>query len=367
MHIPATISVLCTILTIISTQPNLITVNFPNLYPEGIEWSQKTGTLLSSTTMGTVYKISDDGTATPFVSNPRLISSVGIHIDSNRNELLVCNTASFVRCDLDTGDVKQFIDLSLVRRPGYNGTQFINDVVSDKDGNAYVTDSRASVVYKIDVMGIASIFAYDTRWDTGVRVGLNGIEISADSTYLLVGHTIGQIYKVLIANSSSITLVTIPQMLTGLDGMVIRPNGDLVVVGNSVQKVYLLQSNDDWTSASILLIAPSNYPVPTTAALRDGDVYVNHAYFGYVNETSFEIERIPELYVAPTNNSSTVGWIILLLILCIIFVGGVSAGIFLFIRKRQQRYRQFHAEDLATTEFDDDRKKEKEAENDDWE
>jgi hypothetical protein len=328
-------------------------------------WSSKTGTLLSSTGFGTIFKVNDDGTTTSFATDSRLKSTIGLHIDDTRNELLVCNTGSFVRCDLDTGAIKAFVDLSNLRRPDYNGTIFPNDVVNDAQGNAYVTDSRGGVVWKIEPnTNTASIFVSDPSWITP-GIGLNGIEIAGGGRYLLVGTSVGLVYKVSLPTPNIISVVSNPQNLTGLDGMIMRPNGDLVVVGNRVQKIYLVKSNDDWTSATVSITVQSNYPSPTTAALRDGNVYVSHAYFGVANRTTFEIEKIQDLYVAPASSgSSNAGWVILLVILCLLFAIGVGGGIFIYIRKRQQRYRQFKSDDLATTEFDDEKKDEKD--NEDW-
>ncbi len=262
-----------------------------------------------------------------------------------------------MRLDLDTGAVKTFVDLTQITRPDYNGTRFANDVVNDAQGNAYVTDTRMNVVYKI-TEGVATIFTTHADWINSTR-GLNGIEIAGGGRYLLVGDGEGKLYKVSLQDPTQIVLVQMNDLLLGLDGLTMRErNGDLVVVGNSVRKVYTVRSNDDWTSASIVFTAESKYPSPTTATLREGHVYVNHAYFGIANQTSFEIERIQDMFVPLPSGGSNVGaWLIILLILAVIFLAGAGSAIFYFIRRRQQRYREFKSSDLATTEFDEDNRR----------
>ncbi len=117
-----------------AVNPSKININFPNLFPYGLEYSASTGFLVGSLTTGTVYKVSDTGVLTPFVQDPALQSILGIQIDIQRNALWIVNSnitfvrgsapiysqvSELVKADLSTGAVIARVNLSTIRRNGY--------------------------------------------------------------------------------------------------------------------------------------------------------------------------------------------------------------------------------------------------------
>src|SRR5450631_837817 len=141
-------------------------------YPESVTWSAKQNRFfVSSVRHGTVGVVTPDGKYTPFIADDRLVSTVGLLVDDERNTLWVTNSdpgagertnaatqgklAGIATFGATTGKRLAYYDLGHLSE----GTHLANDVALDADGNAYVTDSFAPVIYRITKAGEASIFA----------------------------------------------------------------------------------------------------------------------------------------------------------------------------------------------------------------
>ena len=73
--------------------PDLIVAERGGFIPEGIEYDMANGRLLTgSLSEGTIFEIHPDGSVVPAVSDPDLVSSVGIEVDELRDRLLVANS-----------------------------------------------------------------------------------------------------------------------------------------------------------------------------------------------------------------------------------------------------------------------------------
>jgi len=172
-----------------SSLPDLVLAKQPSLHPEGVEWDAVNGRfLVGSLTQGTVFAVADDGTVTPFATSDNLaMGSVGIHIDKSTNRLLVAHSNPLVLgdaevigvaqlgiYDLATGEELHFVDLTALGALG--GRFFANDVTSDADGNAYVTNSLSTVIYKVDQRHrLSSRWLSVGRGEPESRLGQNSI------------------------------------------------------------------------------------------------------------------------------------------------------------------------------------------------
>ncbi|MBC7814005.1 MAG: SMP-30/gluconolactonase/LRE family protein [Burkholderiales bacterium] len=282
-----------------SELPDMVVVEHTGLTPEGIEWDSVNGRfLLSSLVEGTIFEVADDGTITPFIEDENFLATVGIEVDEANNRLLVTNSdpaamggaagqASLGIYDLTSGELIHWVDLDEVspNAPVF----FANDVAVDDEGNAYITNSLSPLIYKVDIDGNASIFIEDDRLGAE-GFGLNGIAFHPDG-YLIVANTgAGALLKIPVDNPEMMEQVVIEQSIGG-DGMVFDDNWDLVVVDNPTMTVLRLQSEDDWVSAIVTATSP-DHPA-TTAALRDGEIYVIYAHFegmdGSVEVNEYEI------------------------------------------------------------------------------
>ena len=275
-------------------------VNFEKsaLYPEGIEWDgQRKRFLVSSIHQGIVGAVKDDGSYTVFATDPRMVSAVGVQVDAARDRLMVCNAdpgasihsskattgtlAALAVFKLSTGKLIKYIDLA----KGIDGAHFCNDMAMDKDGTLYITDSFNTIIYKVTPDYRSSVFLSDPRF-SGNGFNLNGIVVKDD--YLLVDKfNDGTLFKVPLKNPKKFTQVRIDQTFTGADGLVLMPDGSLVmIVNDSVHRggrpfgvagindrSVRLTSSDNWASARLAGSVDIGEQGATTATLRDGEVY----------------------------------------------------------------------------------------------
>jgi sugar lactone lactonase YvrE len=265
-----------------------ITFKAPGSLPEGIEYDTKNKRfLVGSLSEGTVYEISRDGTRKPFIQDPDLKSSVGIEVDEERNRLLVANSDAAVFRGQSAGQAKLGIyDLSSGKRiamvdlaaagPKEAKSHFANDVTVGKDGSAYVTNTMARVVYKVDPKNAVSV-VLPNNFGAG-QLMLNGI-VFHPSGYLIVAESgAGDLYKVPLTGGTY-TKVKLPEAVTGADGIVWHSDGRLLVVRNDASKsVVALKSGDEWASATVEGRGTFGTQGTTAAVSADG-VYVVQPFF----------------------------------------------------------------------------------------
>jgi sugar lactone lactonase YvrE len=270
----------------ISLPANII-VERGGFIPEGIEYDAENQRILTgSLSEGSIFQIHPDGRVTTAIADPDLVSSVGIEVDSQRNRLLVANSdravfegvgtgqAMLGIYDLSTGSRIAMIDLAaaIEDAPADMG-YFANDVAVAADGTAYVTDTFANLVYRVDTDYEASVFYQP---DSAEPLGPNGIVVHSDG-YLLVagGETL---WKVPLDSPNAATPVALPESIPGQDGVVWMTDGSLAIVSNSANRVVALTSSDGWVTAQLAGVAP--YEVQgTTAAVIGDDIYVVHPHF----------------------------------------------------------------------------------------
>lgn len=265
-----------------------IAFNSDQSYPESVTYSAKQDIfMLGSVTQGLVAQVDRTGVYTPFVADDRLVSTVGLLVDDASNTLWVTNSdpgagartaagtqgtlAAIATYDATTGAPKAYHDLGLLSE----GAHFANDVTLDAAGNAYVTDSFAPVIYKIDTQGKAAIFAQSPLFLTEQGFNLNGIAWHKDG-YLLVGkYNSGELFRISTTDPTDIATVKLPEALVGADGIHLIDGEHLLVVQNlGVDRVVELTSTDGWHSATITRQEASALSMPTAAATAGDDIYV---------------------------------------------------------------------------------------------
>ena len=264
--------------------------------PEGVEYDTMHGRFLTgSLTEGSVLEIHADGTVTTVVTDPDLVSSIGIEVDEERDRLLVANSdrsvfdgstagqAKLGVYNLTTGERIAMVDLaaSIADRPA-DAAHFANDVAVGDDGTAYVTDTRMDVIYRVGTDYEASVLH---RFESADGLGLNGI-VHHPSGYLLVAAG-ATLFKVPLDDPAGTSEVTLPEEIPGQDGMVWTDDGRLAIVSNSGNRVVALRSADDWATAELAGIATYDTQA-TTAAVVGDDVYVVHPHFADADPPSLE-------------------------------------------------------------------------------
>jgi hypothetical protein len=258
--------------------------------PEGVEYDQANHRFLTgSLAEGTIFEIGLDGSVTPFVTDPALVSSVGIEVDEPRDRLLVANSdrsvfggsgsgqAKLGVYSLTTGERIAMVDLGALRsgRPG--AVFFANDVAVADDGAAFITDTRQNVIYRVGTDYVASVFH---EFPATENLGLNGIVYHPDGYLVIADSGNGVLYKMPIGNPSATARVSMPEPVPGSDGIVWRADGALAVVQNSATdgRVALLSSSDGWVSATIIGSSPHAGQATTAAAVGD-EIYAVFPHF----------------------------------------------------------------------------------------
>jgi hypothetical protein len=273
----------------ISANAQNIPFNSNELYPEGIAYSKKQDVFfVSSLHYGKIGKVTRKGVYTEFITDKDLVSTIGIHANEKANLLYVCvsdpgvavNTAKetqmklakLIAYDLTTGKRKFVADLGALNPAAGN---FANDVDFDTLGNCYVTNSASPIIYKIIKSGVPSIFATSDNWKKE-GFNLNGIVVHPNGYLIAAQSNTGELYKVSIKNPKEITKIQTNIML-GADGIFLNGKNELMVISNSTKQVFQLNSIDDFASAKVLKIAPTEMTFPTTGIVVNKKYYVLNA------------------------------------------------------------------------------------------
>lgn len=291
-----TLTMLTTGCSTTKPMPENVAVNNIAQNPEGIEYDKTDNTfLLSSINAKPIIKIKPDGSFTPFTSGEQFpLSTAGLQIDYQHNRLLVAGFngtelmdndpatkgAAFLRIyDLKTGKLKQDINLSFLAPQAQ--AYFANDVAVDNEGNAYVSDWYAKVIYKVDMNGKASLFWKNDL--SKVNSGVNGLDVHPDGyviASLLTVNTKGlyddyALIKIPLTNPDKAHYINIEDDgFSGFDGMVVKEDGNIIGVTNDQKSpggntLIELASSTNWDSAKI--VNSKSIPASTTVATTPDD------------------------------------------------------------------------------------------------
>lgn len=267
--------------------PDVITAEKGGFTPEGIEYDNLNHRfMMGSVVEGRVYAMDGEGRLTVVADDPDVDSVVGIEVEEERGRILAASAdpdvfagqtngfAELAVFDLNSGQRQALVDLSAAYTDAPEGTRFFpNDVVADIAGNIYVTDSFALVVYKVDTSGKASVFI--SRDQFPENQSINGIVAHPDGYLLIAGSGTGVLYKADVRNPDNFTVVGMPELMPGIDGMVWAGDGSLVMTTRG--RTVVLSSHDNWTTAQIKATAPQGQ-ASTVAAVGD-DFYVIYPHF----------------------------------------------------------------------------------------
>ncbi|KAA9332023.1 SMP-30/gluconolactonase/LRE family protein [Hymenobacter busanensis] len=277
--------------------PDKITVPQAALHPEGVQWDEANKRfLVSSRTQGRIGTVKDDSTYTVLADEPRLISTIGLNLDAGRNRVLAAvsdaganttrSTAATLRklaavaiFNSTNGSLISYTDLG--SKAASYSQHFANDIAVDAQGNAYITDSFAPVIYKLDLQGNATVFLENAQLSGGTGFGLNGIVFHPDGYLLAAKTNDGSLFKIPLNNPVGFTKVVTPATpaLTGADGLLLLDNQTLLVVAGNQSTVYRMRSTDAWANAVGSGSFATGAVSPTTITRRNtADAYVLYPY-----------------------------------------------------------------------------------------
>lgn len=273
----------------------------PEAYPEGIAFDSITDSFfVSSARLGTIGKVSEDGQYSSLISDPGFKSSYGVKVHPDGKRIFVCigdanyskftspdtrkKMARLVGIDKATGRKTDDIDLSGL----IAGKHFPNDLAFDNQQNVYITDSFANVVYKVAANGKASVFADSPLFKTE-GIGLNGIVYHPSGYLLTVSSGTGTLYKIPLNNPKAVSKVSSEQFFVNGDGLLLTAQNKLIVVQNGgSDKIYELQSDNEWSSAklSASTLAADRFTYPSTATKAKDKIWIMNAKFSELTDST---------------------------------------------------------------------------------
>jgi DNA-binding beta-propeller fold protein YncE len=269
-------------------------------YPEGIVFDSVANIYyVSSARLGTIGKVTPDGQYTTLKEDSGFKSSYGIKVHPDGKKVYACvgdanyskftspdtrmKMARVVVLDAATGNIINDIDLSQL----VQGKHFPNDLTFDTNGNAYVTDSYANVIYKIDTAGRASVFADSPIFKTE-GIGLNGIAWHRDGYLLAASSGTGCLYKISISNPSNVSKIAVSQFFMNADGILLDGAKKLILVQNGgSDKIYELTTDDNWQNAKVTAatLVTDRFTYPSTVTKANGKFWVMNAKFTELNDS----------------------------------------------------------------------------------
>ncbi|MPR33142.1 gluconolaconase [Salmonirosea aquatica] len=272
-------------------------------YPEGMAYSARLDRfIITSLTQGKVGTVSTDGQYADLVSDPALISGVGVKVADER--IFVANsdngvssksspattqkTAELLVFNLNSRTLERRVDLDDLL-PGMN--HFANDIALNPDGTVYVTDSFSPVIYKVTSEGTPSILVRDDVLFSSPTFGLNGIVYHPDGFLIVANTGVGKLFKVDLKNGNAITEVGGLGNLPG-DGMTLVGTTDLYVVTGSGSRVALVRSNDNFATASVVETQTDGYSMATTSTYVNGQIFTINARIGEINAAMGDASKL---------------------------------------------------------------------------
>lgn len=278
-----------------STQMKALDIEKKSVYPETLIYSEANGKFyVGSVRFGAVYEIDEGGNYRKIIKDEKLSSVMGIALDEKRGKVFVTNSdlgvsinseydgtlklAGLGVYDLDTGEKIAYHDLASLL-PGRE--HFANGVILDANGNAYVTDSAAPVIYKVDTDNKASVFLQNPEFE-GEGFNLNGILYHPDGYLIAVKKSSGTLYKIPVDEPEAFSKVKIADRFIGGDGMVFVDKDEIVLISNeegdvAANSAYIIKGANDWQSATLISTLPLGDVYPTTGAVKDGKIHVIHS------------------------------------------------------------------------------------------
>ncbi len=258
-------------------------------FPEDVAIHQESGEIfVGGLFSGDIQRIVD-GQASYFKNSGEdgLMEVIGMAVDAARNRLWVCNSSLFGG---ELPDIRVFDTLTgnllgAFPIPDDGLFHFFNDVALDRDGNAYITDSFAPVIWTVDV-GLTQIEKYIEDPDLfAIRSGfnLNGIALTPDGNYLIVAipaSTGTTLYRVEI-QTRDVALVELENLFVGGDGLVFKDEQTLVSVLFDISEI---QFQCDYLKGKVIEHPEISVHLDsaTTGDIHDGRLYVVNSQFDHL-------------------------------------------------------------------------------------
>ncbi len=272
-----------------------IVINNDELFPESITYNPISDRyILGSFRQGAIFEVDENGNTKKIVEDSRLRSVFAVRIDSKRNRLLALTSDLGASVETHPDTVKQYATLAIYNlKSGKpikhidlsklvpNEEHLVNGMTLDKKGNAYITDSFAASIYKVDTNGEASLFLKSDEFK-GEGINLNGIVYHPDGYLLCAKKSNGIIYKIPLNNPNDFSPVISDQKYVGADGLILAGKNEVVIIANrtlgyNTDSAFAVSSTDNWSTMTTIDQFSFGDVYPTTGVLKNGEIAVVHS------------------------------------------------------------------------------------------
>ncbi|MCB1689944.1 MAG: SMP-30/gluconolactonase/LRE family protein [Halioglobus sp.] len=275
------------------------TLSSPDSIPEGVAFDPKERMFYATSLQGGgIVRIDAEGRESVFhpADNRALVG--GTKVDAERRLLWACaqqvdgGDSRVWLFDLNTAELTMEFFLGAIFANGA-----CNDLVLDSAGIAYVTDPANPNIYRLDAAtGTGAIFATDPRFTdiTGLSLGLNGIDITADGSALIVAKfALPTLFRVSLPDGDTIATVALSgDTLPSPDGLAMLAGDLYAVSGSSVSRV---RPNEDFSAGQVVNV-PQISGLSTATVAESGLYVIKSEVVNFVLmlplEIPFEIFRV---------------------------------------------------------------------------
>jgi hypothetical protein len=276
----------------------------PNYYPEGITVAYDGTFYVGSLGTGGIVRIPPRSTSTEtFVPARPFFAVYGLVVDRARDLLWACTyddtlppaqPARLNAYQLGNGALAASYAL-----PGESG--FCNDVIVDRRGNVYATDSFANSIVRLQP-GATELVTWATSPLFNAEpfsITLNGLVFDRSQRHLyVVRYDTGALFSIPVGLDGSAgepSPIPVNPALEFADGIELVDDETLLVVENNVGRVSLVELEDGHGSKTVIA---SELLEPTTAALWGGSAWVaegqlSHLFGDGQPTLPFQVKRVP--------------------------------------------------------------------------
>jgi hypothetical protein len=229
--------------------------------PESVAYAPKQDVLFVSNINGIPTQKDQNGFISKVSSNGSIIelnwvtglnAPKGVAISNNNGTLYVSDITDLVEINIDNGKI--------IKRFNAPGSAFLNDVVSDNQGNIYVSDTITNTIYKLDGNNYNNISSLQAWLQSPQLNGPNGLHVDNSKNRLIVT-SLGEMSKpgagIEVVDLENKTIATLGKEGTsspfgGLDGIESDTmDTHYYVTDNPAGKLYIV--NADGTGYGTLI------------------------------------------------------------------------------------------------------------------
>lgn len=256
------------------------TITEKDLIPEGITFDPvEQNFYISSILKNKIIRVSGDG-QNDFIPNNKdgFMGGVGLHVDAQRRILWACSgniIGNYFRTGVFAYDLRSGKLIKKIIYPLDTLKIFFNDLVIDKNGDVYITDTFGQCIWKL---GLPDEKPLKIPLDGTIEYP-NGIVISGDNNRLFVATTNG-LCKVDLYNGK-VSLLQMPDGAVSskrLDGIAMYKNSIIGVqnrIGESrIARYYLNDDSDRIERIEVLDEGNKYFDIPTTLTIVKDELYV---------------------------------------------------------------------------------------------